>query len=66
MRSVKSLLLLSQACSGLVAAGVVAFPIHVISARGGKNNEAAVVTDLSIKSSDCDATNYLVYGQELE
>ncbi|XP_071545475.1 uncharacterized protein [Panulirus ornatus] len=35
IRSVKSILLLSQALSGLVAAFVVAFPIHVISARGG-------------------------------
>ncbi|KAK7072435.1 hypothetical protein SK128_001746 [Halocaridina rubra] len=35
VRSVKSILLLSQALSGLVAAFVVAFPIHVISARGG-------------------------------
>ncbi|XP_042218586.1 uncharacterized protein LOC121863807 isoform X2 [Homarus americanus] len=34
IRSVKSVLLLSQALSGLVAAFVVAFPIHVISARG--------------------------------
>ncbi|XP_045593934.1 tyramine receptor Ser-2 [Procambarus clarkii] len=35
IRWVKSVLLLSQALSGLVAAFVVAFPIHVISARGG-------------------------------
>ncbi|CAL4088648.1 unnamed protein product [Meganyctiphanes norvegica] len=35
VRSVKSVLLLSQAMSGLLAAFVVAFPIHVIAARGG-------------------------------
>ena len=35
MRCVKGVLLLSQAVSGLVATFVVAFPIHVISSRGG-------------------------------
>ncbi|KAG0716616.1 hypothetical protein GWK47_009257 [Chionoecetes opilio] len=36
MRCVKGVLLLSQAVSGLVATFVVAFPIHVISSRGGE------------------------------
>lgn len=35
IRCVKGVLLLSQAVSGLVATFVVAFPIHVISSRGG-------------------------------
>ncbi|KAK3869876.1 hypothetical protein Pcinc_024840 [Petrolisthes cinctipes] len=41
VRSVKGVLLLSQALSGLVATFIVAFPIHVISARGGSDGGEA-------------------------